>query len=218
MDKFYRSKYIEGSDTPLLRGILHCLFTVTMLYFIPYVYYMTTLLKFAAYMMILSSYICSSIYHCIRLQYKYELLTRIADHIAIHHHIFAACVGLITNNICCYIAVGIYMANYLLDVKRCLSCYKETNHDYFISRKHILHYVTSMALCTTIVIIDAVTNKNYYSFVMQGIILGIYIIGQLYYCYSLDDNYKPHHIWSNHETFHLFVVAGTIGVLCTLFL
>jgi len=59
-------------------------------------------------------------------------------------------------------------------------------------------------------------SYNHYqdnSFIMDLLVYILYLIGQLYYYSTLDKNYVYHKIWSRHETFHLFIVVATLGLL-----
>lgn len=208
---YYRKSYIDGSITPLCRGILHMIISILIGLFSVIYFWQIGIFKLFVMTLILSSYLLSTILHCIRLPEKLEIIINIIDHIAIHHHIFACIIIFITKELLFIILCIIFILNYYFDA---LYAYR-IGYYYLFTTRHLLHYAVSMliALVNVINYIKYISNHFLISLIFVG--YGLYISGQIVYVIS--KNNTENKIWSYHETYHLFVIGGTIITFYVIF-
>ncbi|AYV81216.1 MAG: hypothetical protein Harvfovirus21_13 [Harvfovirus sp.] len=205
-----RANYIDGSTTPLFRGLIHAFTWLGILYYIITNFAFLKALNIWSMIMISSSYFISVILHCIKLPGHIEIAINLIDHLAIHHHIFGVMlIKLFTNNFL-PIIYTLFLINYLIDGYG-LYFFRMS---YIHSRRHISHYVWSISL--------AIINfLNYCLFTtkisivvifLMGCATVLYVTGLIIYAQNMK-NKIPNHIWSFHESFHLFSMMGTIIIL-----
>ena len=204
---FKRNNYCDGSKTPLMRGIFHsCMSFIIMFFLITYGKLLITL-KFISMVMIFSSYLASSVFHCVGLPAEKEMIMNLIDHVAIHHHIYGTMLCFYHFNINLILVHFLYLLNYLFDVID-LCIYR---HDYIHSNKHVWHYVFSIALSffnllNYLIYSIYVNTGKIVLFVLSG---SLYITGMVIFCCNMKKSKTAHHLWSFHETFHLFTILGT---------
>ena len=209
---YFRKSYVDGAITPLFRGILHMIVSISMIIFNIMYFWQMGILKIISMMLIFSSYLFSTILHCVRLPEKKEMMVNVIDHIAIHHHIFACLLVFISSELIFYILCGIFILNYYVDAFYAL----KRGYNYLFTTRHISHYVVSMSIA----LMNAINYIKYlsspFSIFLVFVAYGLYVSGQIIYVINRN-NTKENKIWSYHETFHLFVTGGTVVTVYLMF-
>lgn len=208
---YVRNNYYCNTPTPLCRGVSHLLFSIIMSIFIPYAYHILQSTIFGAYLLMISSYIASAIYHCVKLNLFFEKLVRYIDHIFIHNHIIS--IGLIyfDKSIFTHLCLLIFLVNYTYDAFHMfwIELYIES---YYHKHTYILSMIISLSMFAYAIISDHV---DIYIIIVQCISILLYLYGQYFFLKTINE--IPHHIISNHEIFHIITVIASIGTIYVMF-
>lgn len=209
-DIIIRRPYEDGSPTPLLRGVLHGVMTVGLTAWWGWNLSRMTRRGSVSVGLILSSYLFSSLLHCVRFPPRLEVWVNILDHVMVHHQILAGILNL-TPQTPSGIGRGVwllFLGNYLLDTFRSL----RYGFDYIFTRGHLVHYALAMlmALTTAVNYVTKSSNPRVNASIMCAYLTNA--VGFALYFFRVK-NRSTHRIWSSHETFHLMTTLGTFPFL-----
>lgn len=211
-----RRSYVDGTKTPLSRGLLHLLITLCMpLTLLTNIcrnlVYQLNIIKLFSIGLIFSCYLCSTLLHCVRFPSNIEIIINIIDHYAIHNHIFACLLILFNESISFKLSCFYFVLNYVYDIyKACKGKYA-----YIFTLNHYIHYGISLL----IVFINIVININNYNEHQKQLIYlsaSFFIAGKIIYI-TTRNKLIQNKYWSYHETFHLLTSIGSVIVFCLIF-
>jgi predicted membrane channel-forming protein YqfA (hemolysin III family) len=225
-----RKDYVDGTACPLLRGVAHLIMSFCMTIFICFNSWYISWVGFASLILIWTCYVCSAVYHCVRLPDQKEVIANIIDHIAINFHAFGCILNIMTNTPFYWVIAIVYSLNCLIDSYLSL----RYAYDYIFSMKHFVSFMLSLAL----VVISSIhhmiyismlftTIKFIVSYTFYGTGLLVYFkeialnrmnrmsrIGQVDRLDLINKESKPKtKIWGSHETFHMLVVGGSVVMI-----
>src|SRR5437660_517099 len=112
---YLRRPYVDGSPTPLFRGILHFFMTFALFAFNIVYFWRLSLLGLVSAAFITISYVFSSLLHCAKLPAEFEVMVNKLDHIAVHMHAFGHVLNLFVPNTFYYIVCTLIVCNSLAD-------------------------------------------------------------------------------------------------------
>jgi predicted membrane channel-forming protein YqfA (hemolysin III family) len=206
----FRTKYCDGTPTPLFRGVCHFLYTIAMIFYVPYIINVEPI-KISGYMLILSSYVLSSLFHCIKFSEKNETIIRKLDHIFVHHHIFGCCCLLKRYDDIFQQVSIFFFINYAHDAEKCFkdSC------DYLLTKHHLLCHVMSFLISNCLFVYSAYQGNFGDDFHLLLFGLFAYWCGQTIFVHYRKEETSCKY-WSPHETFHVFLIIGSTCMLSTL--
>lgn len=235
-----RNNYHDNSPTPLFRGFSHFLTFIWLIRFTVNNINNISIFGTISLYCILSSYFFSILLHCIKFPKSIERIINIIDHIAIHHHIFGCMLNLrlsslnlllIPEYILLFILqinlkyvylfsltglnlllIFLFLLNYVIDTLKFI----KYGYKHILNTNHYGHFLISVILSffQSIIFLYNIYNLQIFLPKLISIIFtfSFYTIGKIIYYLNKRKIYLNKY-WSYHETFHLFIVIGTIGTI-----
>jgi hypothetical protein len=208
-----RINYLDGSPRTLLRGVFLICMTFIIIVLTACYSDRLTFLNSWSIGLILLNYIFASLLHS-GIAYNYEKYVTILDHMSIHGHILATIFNLYYSDIICYTIYSFFGMSAVID---CMNLVFKTN--YITSFLHYRHYAIGifLALLNYILYLAFFRPIGNVVPILLGATYAIYCLALAIYYFLITKTQVTEKIWSHYETYHLFIVVGTIGNLLYIF-